>query len=355
MTKNYKDLVQEIKKQAIINLDGGGGGGAAPGPFGGGAPSGHGGGGGWTGGGTDIMAMQHAIQDLAADVSKQINLQQMVSGDPRSQEEAKSRDAFGTFITKNYMRNSSVPGVEYDPDPRVRRVPDKLKSATDPTRLSVVMDTMNRIGKESSEAFVDGNWGPRTNAAVHNTYALAQGLFNFVDDVNKFATNKMQVQSYSKGSLENLGSTIKVVDADPQRKGEAAPLITPHVKAIHAMYDEVKNKVLEHKAYRQFIESDKSYKTYKASGLTAEQIKILTDAFPRGFPIQVGDKRASVDIASLVNIDKLNQWITAHPELGKITPQMITDQIERQHGHMQTPGEPYQGLLTQHPSTDPGY
>ena len=62
------------------------------------------------------MTMQHALQDLAADVSKQINLQQMISGNPKEQEEAKSRDAFGTFMTKNYMRNAAVPGVEYDPD-----------------------------------------------------------------------------------------------------------------------------------------------------------------------------------------------------------------------------------------------
>jgi hypothetical protein len=371
MTKNLKELVKTIEKLAQAApppppgalLDPGMGPFGGGGGFGGHGGTDQGGGGGGAGGGgggsTAIMAMQHALQDLAADVSKQINLQQMVNPDPnnpRAQEEARSRDAFGTFITKNYMRNSAVSGVEYDPNPKVRKVPDKQKSATDPTRLSVVMDTMNRIGKERGEAFVDGNWGPRTNAAIRNAYALAQGLFKFVDDVNTYATNKLQVQSYSKDSLRNLEGMATVDNSlSPEDKATAAPLITQHVKAIHAMYDEVKNKVLEHKAYRQFIESDKQYKTYSAGGLTPQQIKVLTDAFPQGFPIQVGNARANVDIGSLTSVDKLNQWITAHPQLGKLTPQTIADQIQRQHGHTGSPAEPYQGILTQKPSTDPGY
>src|SRR5579864_493341 len=166
--KHLKNIVAQIKKKADpftgsftpdpetppankpdtkapATNTGGGGGGAAH------APSGRS----YSGGGSSIIKMQQALQNLAKDVASQINLQDVASGDPTKEQEAKNRDAFGVFLTKNYMRNSKVQGIEYDPDPKVTDVSQKRPD--DPTRMSVVMDTMNRIGNEKKgEQFTDG-------------------------------------------------------------------------------------------------------------------------------------------------------------------------------------------------------
>jgi len=312
-------------------------------------------------GNTAIMAMQHALQDLAADVSHQINLSQVTSQDPREQEEAKARDMFSTFITKNYMRNSVVPGIEYDPNPNVRRMPDKTKTQDDPTRMSVVMDTMNRVGKEKSESFVDGDWGPRTNAAVRDAFAFATGLFTMINDINHIVPPQKQIRisAYSQEALQSLAAAATSDNSlTPEQKSEAAPMVTQHIKAIKAMYDDVKNKFLQHPAYRQFIEHDVSYKTYSPT-VSKEQIDLLKKYFPNGIDITIPDvAKTVVHIDNLVSPSALRNWMEqAMPsavQTGKVNVNTIVNQIQQSLGHMATPTEPQQGLLAQNPP-GPGY
>lgn len=293
-------------------------------------------------GSTAIMAMQHALQDLAQAVTAQLNLADITNTDPndpdkvRREQEAKARDAFGVFLAKNFMRNSKISGVEYDPNPAVTDI--SHKSPNDPTRMSVVMDTMNRIGNpKKGEQFVDGKWGPRTNAAVRDVYAFASGLFDFVNDINRFATRKMQISSYNKESLQNLDGIATTDNSlTPEQKSEAAPLVTQHVKAIKNMYEEVKNSVLEHPAYRQFIETDVPYKSYGQS-VSPQQIDILRKAFPQGFVVNLGGVQANIGVDSLLSVEALKTALQQVSPDGKITPQAVIAQISNQQGQVQTP------------------
>lgn len=308
---------------------------------------------------TAVMAMQTAIQNFAADVSKQLDIQQMLSQDPREQQEAKHRDAFGVFLTKNYMRNTKVPGVEFNPDPAARKMSDKKPD--DPTRMSVVMDTMNRIGHETSERFIDGNWGPRTNAAVRDVYAFASGLFDMVDDINRFSPQQIKLQNYSKASLQNLeGMATADNSLTPAQKLEAAPLVTRHVKAIQAAYDELKDKVLQNRTYRQFIEGDVPYKSYGPS-VSSSDIELLTNYFkPQGgIKVEIPNLLSSyIDVDSLTDLTKLKQWLNqaAHDaySTGRITPTMVVDAIQKSLGHMPEPSNTSMGPLAM-PSSEPGY
>ncbi len=289
-----------------------------------------GGGGGYYGGNTNIMTMQHALQDLAQAVSSQINLQDVASGDPVKEQEAKERDAFGVFLTKNYMRNTKVKGVEYDPDPKVTDVSKKRPG--DPTRMSVVMDTMNRVGNpKKGEQFVDGNWGPRTNAAVRDVYAFASGLFEFVNDVNRFATKKMNIKSYSQSELANLE---KYAQLDPNaltaaQKISAAPEVTKHVKAIKEMYEEVKNNILQHPAYQQFIEGSVPFKSYYK--VTPQQISLLKKTFPQGIDVAFKDFASKITIDDLVNLNAVKAWMQrAAPDAtknGTLTPEAVVSAV----------------------------
>ena len=297
---------------------------------------------------TDVMTMQHALQNLAQVVSSQINLQDVSSGDPRKEQEAKARDAFGVFLTKNYMRNTKVPGVEYDPNPKITDISQKRPD--DPTRMSVVMDTMNRIGNpKKGEQFVDGVWGTRTNAAVCDAYAFASGLLDFVDDINRFATHKMQITYYDRPDLHEFATMVKANNSlSPDDKKKAALLVTQHVKAIQNMYNEVKNNILEHPAYRQFIESDTPYKTY-GQKVTPQQIETLKKSFPQGFTINFGDGQTRLGVDALLSKDALIKAIqNAAPsavQSGQLTPQSVVSQIWKQQS----------ALLGSNPSSDPGY
>jgi hypothetical protein len=187
------------------------------------------------------------------------------------------------------------------------------------------MDTMNRIGyPKKGEKVVDGAWGPRTNAAVRDAYAFASGLLDFVDDVNRFATKKMQITSYDRSSLAELEKAATPNNTlTPQQKVEAAPVVTQHVKAIKKMYDEVKKNILQHPAYQQFIEDSVPFKSYK-SPVTPEQVNLAKQQFPQGFTVDLGAGPVEVSIDSLLSLNALKKLI---PEGSKVTPQNVVDQI----------------------------
>jgi hypothetical protein len=277
----------------------------------------------------DIMTLQHALQDLAQAVTAQINLQDANSGDPNKEKDAKARDAFGVFLTKNYMRNSKVPGVEFDPNPDVTKLEEKRPD--DPTRLSVVMDTMNRVGNpKKGEKWVDGNWGPRTNAAIRNSFAFASGLFDFVDDINRFDPQKLKIQSYSKDRLKELEAFAQVDPnaLKPADKARVSPTVTQHVKSIKAMYDEVKKNILQHPAYSRFIEGQDSFKNYDAK-ITQQQIAALKDSFKEGFNVKLnqdGSSSARILVDDLVSLDALNKWMSQVSK-DKLDPNNIIQQI----------------------------
>lgn len=321
-------IIREIQKEAT--------------PFGGsvvpaGGGGGQAGGGVVSGGNISIIAMQQALQDLAHLVSSQINLQDAFSGDPRKEQEAKARDAFGVFLTKNYMRNTKVPGVEFDPNPAVTDV--SKKNPNDPTRMSIVMDTMNRVGNpKKGEKFTDGGWGPRTNAAVRDAYAFASGLLDFVDDVNRFATKKMSIRSYNRQALSELEKFATPDNTlTQQQKVAAAPTVTQHVKAIKNMYEEVKNGILQHPAYQQFIEDSVPFKSYKTS-VTPQQVEAVKQTFPQGFTVDFGAGPVEVSVDSLLSLSALKKLI---PQGSKVTPQDVVSQIWKQQEKLLGPDPGY--------------
>jgi len=265
-----------------------------------------------------VQTMQQDLINLAKDVSSQINIQNIAqppspTGAPtREATEASGRGAFSNFITKNYLRSSDVPGVEFNPDPTKTQMADKHPS--DPTRMSTVMDTMQRIGNPKTGEFaVDGKWGPRTNAAIHNAYALAFGMLNLAKDF------KLQPTTYSAENLAALKSKIPEndTDIDSTQKEELAVGMSKHIKAIHRLYDEVKNGILERPANRAYIEGDQVFHTYKKEGPNADAMASMVKAFGdshdntklRVTITQGGQKREqAIAVSDLVSPQAFEQW-----------------------------------------------
>lgn len=254
-----------------------------------------------------IKAMQQALIDLSKAVTSQINVQEVATGDERQKQEASGRNSFGDFIAKNYLRDSDVPGVEFDPSPNKSQLSQKTPG--EPSRMNVIMDTMKRIGNPKGGEFaVDGQWGPRTNAGVHNAYALAYSLLKLAADF------KLPIKSFTNEDLEAFKKEIPEEDKQLTilQKVEMAPYLTGVIKKIQAMYNEIKNGVLEKPAYRAYIENQQPFATYKNNkvNVTPEQIEALNGKY--SFKItqntEAGSTVKPISVKDFGSIQALKEW-----------------------------------------------
>lgn len=248
---------------------------------------------------TNIQKMQEALITLAQTVVSQVKLQD--------------------FITKNYIQNSDVPGVQFG---------TPTKQPGDPNQLNVVMDSMQRIGNpKTGELKVDGNWGPMTNAALVNVYAMTQGLLKLASDF------KLPIRSYNSADLADLKNAVSPDNSlTPAEKKQDAPRVTAHLQAIAKMYIEIKNSILDKPGFRSFIEGDKPFITYQKSdnSFSPQQIATMKQAFPNGFTISMGDQdtKEQITIDDMLNIDSLKKWIAKFPNV-KLDPVSVLAQVDR--------------------------
>jgi len=272
-----------------------------------------------------IEKMQNQLIDLSRNVTSQLNVQDLSSDDTREQQRASSRDSFGAFITKHYLRNSDVPGVEFDPNPKALKIEDKKPG--DPTRLSVVMDTMKRIGDPATgEKFADGVWGPRTNAALKNSYAFAQAMLKLAHDFN------ISINSFTNKNLIEMKELIpdNEKDISSLEKIKATSTLINYLIAIQKMYNEIKSSILENPQHRAYIEGDKPYLSYQKPGLTTEQLNSIKNTFSQGFNIPIGSNTtAKIEIGDLLNLDSLNNWIKKFPD-NKLDPYNVLTLVSNQ-------------------------
>lgn len=256
-------------------------------------------------GSAGVKEMQKELIELSKVVTSQINVQNVNKGETdREKGEAAGRDSFGDFITKNYLRDSDVPGVEFDPNPNKTQVAQKTPS--DPTRLGVIMDTMRRIGNPKMGEFAaDGKWGQRTQAAVQNAYAFAFSLLKLSKDF------KLQVKSYTDGNLATFKELISGengAELPTNKKLENAPRISTHVQAIIKLYNEIKNGVLEKPEYRAYIEGDQPFVTYKNDKADAKLTQPQIDAINKAFGNKLQVQNKPISIANLLSLDSLKAW-----------------------------------------------
>lgn len=251
-----------------------------------------------------IRDMQKDLINLSKAVVSQINIKDLARGETDTEKgEAASRDSFGDFITKHYLRKSDVPGVEFSPSPKATQMEQKQPSEA--TRLGVVMDTMSRIGGPAKELSADGKWGPRTQAALQNAYAFAYSMLKLADDF------KLPIKSYTTGNLATMKTLISNEEGEQlpnQDKIKNAPRLSRHLQAILSMYNEIKNGILQKPEYQAFIEGDKPFMTYKSEKpslqLTQQQINAINTAFANKLQV----KNKPISIANLLSLDALKSW-----------------------------------------------
>jgi hypothetical protein len=244
-----------------------------------------------------IKQMQQELINLSRDVISQINITDMANSG-RAAQNASGRSSFHDFIATNYLNKSDIKPTEFDPDPKKTKLSDK--SQTSPaSSMSIVMDTMSRIGKSDSEFQADGIWGPKTNAALINAYAFAYGML-------KLSTDFHLKPVYSQKDLAQLKADIPedYNDFSNQEKEEKADNIIDNLKGVRELYNEVKVGILNKPSNRAYIENDQPFHTYTSpgNGFSENALKHMNDQFthlvisikneagqPQDLPITVND------------------------------------------------------------------
>lgn len=164
-------------------------------------------------------------------------------------------DPFGNFLTQQYIGKSDAGRQYLNVD--VAGNKNRQDHSMEDLSFRGVIDSIKRIGSPGmGEKAVDGVWQVRTNNALKNIYAIADGLINFARDMT------LTIPGYSEKDLANFSALIPKEYTDLKSEGEKAQRakdLTTHIKAITKYFESFKTSVLNNKRMRAFIDQRKSF------------------------------------------------------------------------------------------------
>lgn len=285
------------------------------------APSGGGGGG---GGGSHvggagvipIREMQKAIKDFATEAVKYNTTPKQEGGKVvRTVNPDDKRRDFNDFLAEQFSASADIHGDEYTTDQSATS--QESKQPTDLVQLNNVIDGLQRVGPGNRESMVDGVWDFRTNNAVRNTYALAAALVTANEALGGTAPNDRRV--FKRSDLQNLAKAIPE-QKDPYKEGvsqaelgEKAKTIAALVKKLTDFYTYYSKTIMEHPAYKRYIEGNIPLFTVKPGGgdpaqLDENQAKQLQENGKRWtiFSLVLPNKEGrNVDLSGQIPLDYL--------------------------------------------------
>jgi hypothetical protein len=217
-----------------------------------------------------IREMQKAIQEFA-----EASVKYRRSKDPKKDSRGRvvlehgkptydvdpsdSRRDFNDFLAENFSANADIHGDEYSANES--DVTQQSKMPTDIIQLNNVIDGLRRIGPGSKESMSDGVWDFRTNNAVRNVYAFASALVSASEALVMGGTLN-NPDMFKRNDLQALAKALPK-EEDPvaskvsqEELSRDAQVITPLVKKLTRFFDFYSKKVMNHPAYKRYIESD---------------------------------------------------------------------------------------------------
>lgn len=212
----------------------------------------------------EIKEMQKAIQEFA-DASVRYRR----SKDPKKDAKGRTvlehgkpvydidatdeRRDFNDFLAENFSANADIRGNEFSPNES--DVSQDSKMPTDIIQLNNVIDGLRRIGSSDKERMSDGVWDFRTTNAVKNVYAFANALVAASEALIMGGVAN-DPSMFKKADLQTLSRAIPKEGASQEDLINSAKAITPLVKKLTRFFDFYSKKVMNHPAYKRYIESD---------------------------------------------------------------------------------------------------
>lgn len=265
-----------------------------------------------------VKAMQSALVNLAKVVTDQF-----ATNTSGTEKAPVARTSFHDFITQNYLRKSPVKGKEFG-------------SNADPTKMSGIMDSMSRLGSTKNDFAIDGNWGPKTNAALQNANAFAYAMLKLAADF------KLPIKSYNEEMLGKFVVPESDTSITVSEKAVKAKEFTDQVAAITKMYEEVKAGVLNNPTHKEYIEGKPFVSYKKSTPLSAYDKDIAarwTERLPENtipFNIQQPDGSllgATINYADLLSADSFKKWYdngdNQQLKQPNITHQIVLDAVRK--------------------------
>lgn len=212
----------------------------------------------------EIKGMQHAIQEFA-DASVRYRRSKDAKKDAKGKpilengkpiydiDPSDSRRDFNDFLAENFSANADIRGNEFSPNSE--DVSQESKMPTDIIQLNNVIDGLRRIGPGNKESMSDGVWDFRTTNAVKNVYAFATALVAASEALIMGGTLN-DPNMFKKSDLQTLARAIPKENASQEELVSSAKVITPLVKKLTRFFDFYSKKVMNHPAYKRYIESD---------------------------------------------------------------------------------------------------
>lgn len=210
----------------------------------------------------NVKKMQQEMTKLADVISEQIDFKTMLKGMQNPQntnkqefEKTLGRGSFSNFMVGSYLRNSDVKGVEFDSDPKISKINQKIPS--DLKNMYVVLDSIKRVGSHSDEFTDDGKWGPRTNNSLKNMTAMADAIIRLSEDLD------FPMKSFTNSDLNQLKSLIPPTHNFPlAEKSKKAKEITKYLQSMIVLFKEFNENILNSPYNKQQIEGA-PFITYK--------------------------------------------------------------------------------------------
>lgn len=212
----------------------------------------------------EIKEMQHAIQEFA-DATVRYRRSKDAKKDGKGKtvlehgkpvydvDPTDARRDFNDFLAENFSANADIRGNEFSPNSE--DVTQESKMPTDIIQLNNVIDGLRRIGPGNKESMSDGVWDFRTTNAVKNVYAFATALVAASEALIMGGTSN-DPNMFKKSDLQSLGRAIPKESASKEELVNSAKTITPLVKKLIRFFDFYSKKVMNHPAYKRYIESD---------------------------------------------------------------------------------------------------
>lgn len=264
----------------------------APAPGGSAAPA--------SGGGTYVNAtpaireMQKAMQDFAQSATPPpVKPGQPAVADPNK--------PFNDFIAEQYLATSDIHGSEFSTVKEDVKKQDK--KPTDIMEMQVVLETLQRIGSQSSELKADSLWDWRTNNALKNIYAFADALIRITKDFGK--TN---AKSFNDNDLKKMRENIpgeKNPKLSNQDKLNRAKVLTPLIEKLTNFYQYYVKAIATHPGYSRFISGKIPYAKFTPGG---KDDRSLTDAEKKLNPAQSFISGSYVPVPLNLYNNKMKQW-----------------------------------------------
>jgi hypothetical protein len=180
-------------------------------------------------------------------------------------------DAFGNFITQNYLKNSPFIGKQYL-NTDVSGQENRQSASIKPTNLRGIIDTIKRVGSPNAkgEKSVDGLWQTRTNNALHVIRDLVSAMLSFTKDMN------IKVPGYTEDDLKKFRVPESYNDMKSSEEiSSIAKGLTLHLNAMIKFFENLNAQIFNNKDFRKYIDQKEPFAKYTRNIQIPNNMKVF--------------------------------------------------------------------------------